>query len=51
MKAQGFDVTHVYGLTETHGPAVICSWDPDWNNLPLPEQARIRYAFVRHNLG
>lgn len=47
MQAQGFDVTHVYGLTETYGPAVICSWDPDWNHLPLPEQARIRYDHLK----
>jgi fatty-acyl-CoA synthase len=42
MQQQGFDVTHVYGLTETYGPAVICSWDPDWSNLSLQEQAVLR---------
>jgi len=26
-------VTHVYGLTETYGPAVICSWKDEWNEL------------------
>jgi hypothetical protein len=50
MQAQGFDVTHVYGLTETYGPAVICSWDPDWNDLPLPEQAQIRFDKFDHPL-
>ena len=29
----GFDVTHVYGLTEVYGPAVICKWKDEWNNL------------------
>ena len=38
MQEQGFDVTHVYGLTETYGPAVICSWHPEWNNLPIEQQ-------------
>jgi fatty-acyl-CoA synthase len=35
-------VTHLYGLTETYGPAVICDWRPEWNQLPLEEQARIK---------
>lgn len=39
MQEQGFDVTHVYGLTETYGPAVICAWNPKWNELPIEEQA------------
>ncbi len=38
MQEQGFDVTHVYGLTETYGPAVICSWHPEWDNLPIEQQ-------------
>lgn len=38
MHEQGFDVTHVYGLTETYGPAVICAWHPEWNNLPIERQ-------------
>jgi hypothetical protein len=42
MQQQGFDVTHVYGLTETYGPAVICSWDPDWSNMTLQEQGVLR---------
>ncbi len=41
MADSGFDVTHVYGLTETYGPAVICDWDPDWNNKSPAEQAEI----------
>jgi len=38
MQEQGFDVTHVYGLTETYGPAVMCAWHPEWNDLPIDEQ-------------
>jgi fatty-acyl-CoA synthase len=33
MKAAGFDVTHLYGLTETYGPAVINDWHRDWDAL------------------
>jgi len=33
IEKQGFNVTHVYGLTETYGPAVICSWKDEWNRL------------------
>ncbi len=39
MQEQGFDVTHVYGLTETYGPAVICSWHPEWNHLTIEQQS------------
>jgi len=42
MEAAGFSMTHVYGLTETYGPAVICAWHPEWNDLPLAEQAEIK---------
>ncbi len=38
----GMDVTHLYGLTETYGPAVICEWRPEWRQLSIPEQARIK---------
>jgi fatty-acyl-CoA synthase len=38
MQEQGFDVTHVYGLTETYGPAVMCAWHPEWNELPVDQQ-------------
>ena len=30
MQAAGFEVTHVYGLTEVYGPAVVCAWHEDW---------------------
>jgi fatty-acyl-CoA synthase len=39
MKAAGFNVTHVYGLTETYGPASTNEWHREWDALPLPEQA------------
>ena len=38
----GISVTHVYGLTEVYGPAVICAWKPEWDQLPSEEQARIK---------
>ena len=34
MEAAGFNITHVYGLTETYGPAVMCAWQDEWNDLP-----------------
>ena len=36
----GFDITHVYGLTETYGPAAVCAKHAQWNDLPLEEQVR-----------
>jgi fatty-acyl-CoA synthase len=39
MKAAGFNVTHVYGLTEVYGPAVVNEWHDAWDALPLAEQA------------
>ncbi|MEZ5909222.1 MAG: acyl-CoA synthetase [Hyphomicrobiaceae bacterium] len=39
MAAEGFNVTHVYGLTETYGPAVVNEWKPDWDGLSSEEQA------------
>ena len=39
MKAAGFNVTHVYGLTETYGPASVNDWHGEWDALPLSEQA------------
>ncbi|WP_133768392.1 acyl-CoA synthetase [Enterovirga rhinocerotis] len=39
MGRAGFDVTHVYGLTETYGPSVVNEWDQAWDALPGDEQA------------
>ena len=38
----GMDITHLYGLTETYGPVVLCDWRSEWNSLPIPEQARLK---------
>ncbi|MBM3518019.1 MAG: acyl-CoA synthetase [Alphaproteobacteria bacterium] len=40
MEAMGFRVTHVYGLTETYGPAVVCDWHPEWDDEPPEGRAR-----------
>lgn len=36
----GFDITHVYGLTEVYGPTAICAWRDEWNDLPKSEVAQ-----------
>ncbi|MHA7878913.1 MAG: acyl-CoA synthetase [Saccharospirillum sp.] len=42
MNALGFEVTHLYGLTETYGPAVVNDWHEDWSGLSPEEQARYK---------
>ena len=42
MGAAGFNVTHLYGLTEVYGPAVVNDWHAEWDNLPGPEQASLK---------
>ena len=42
MEENGFAMTHVYGLTETYGPAVICAWKPEWDSLSPDEQAKTK---------
>lgn len=39
MKGAGFDVVHVYGLTETYGPAVVNEWKAEWDALPEADRA------------
>jgi len=39
MEEQGFHITHVYGLTEVYGPAVVCAWQPEWDALDADERA------------
>jgi fatty-acyl-CoA synthase len=39
MKAAGFNVTHLYGLTETYGPAAINDWHREWEALNSSDQA------------
>jgi fatty-acyl-CoA synthase len=52
IEQQGFEVTHVYGLTETYGPAVVCAWKDEWDELPSRERAAkkarqgVRYALL-----
>jgi fatty-acyl-CoA synthase len=42
MEKSGFHMTHVYGLTETYGPAVICAWKDEWNDLSAEAQASLK---------
>ena len=42
MANEGFNVTHLYGLTEVYGPAVVNDWHLDWNQLSLDEQAQLK---------
>ncbi len=39
MGAAGFNVTHIYGLTECYGPAVVNDWKDEWDLLPADERA------------
>lgn len=42
MQAAGFDVTHVYGLTEVYGPAMACAWHQEWDAEPVEKQAYLK---------
>lgn len=42
MKEAGFNVTHLYGLTEVYGPAVVNDWNITWNELGADEQAALK---------
>ena len=41
MERMGFDLTHVYGLTEVYGPATVCARHEEWNALDISERARL----------
>ncbi|AMO24702.1 acyl-CoA synthetase [Ramlibacter solisilvae] len=41
MERLGFDITHVYGLTEVYGPATVCPKHDEWNALDIGERARL----------
>ena len=41
MEQMGFDLTHVYGLTEVYGPATVCAKHDAWNDLDIGERARL----------
>ena len=42
MEEMGMSITHVYGLTEVYGPAVVCAEKTTWASLPMAEQARLK---------
>ncbi|MDB5946488.1 MAG: Long-chain-fatty-acid--CoA ligase [Ramlibacter sp.] len=41
MERMGFDLTHVYGLTEVYGPATVCAKHGQWDALDIGERARL----------
>jgi 3-(methylthio)propionyl---CoA ligase len=43
MEKMGFNVTHLYGLTESYGPATLCAWQEAWEGMP-PEERAVRMA-------
>ncbi|OMP09688.1 AMP-dependent synthetase/ligase [Corchorus olitorius] len=47
----GFNVVHAYGLTETYGPGTVCTWKPEWDNLPRDVQAKMKARQGLNHLG
>jgi fatty-acyl-CoA synthase len=41
MERMGFNITHVYGLTETYGPAAVCAKHEEWDQLPLDKRVEM----------
>jgi fatty-acyl-CoA synthase len=41
MERMGFDITHVYGLTEVYGPATVCAKHEEWNSLDIGERTML----------
>ena len=41
MEKLGVSITHVYGLTETYGPASVCAKHPEWDETPLSKRAEL----------
>ncbi|HEY7241421.1 MAG TPA: acyl-CoA synthetase [Burkholderiales bacterium] len=41
MERMGFDITHVYGLTEVYGPATVCAKQEEWSALDIGERTRL----------
>jgi 3-(methylthio)propionyl---CoA ligase len=41
MEKLGFDITHVYGLTETYGPASVCAKHEEWGKVDISERTRL----------
>jgi fatty-acyl-CoA synthase len=51
MERLGFDLTHVYGLTEVYGPATVCAKQEAWDRLDIGERARLNsQQGVRYHL-
>ena len=49
MESLGFEVMHVYGLTETYGHVVHCAWNEEWDDLPEEQRSeRKSYQGVRY---
>ncbi|WP_371059766.1 AMP-binding protein [Rhodosalinus sp. 5P4] len=42
IEPMGFNITHVYGLTETYGPATECTWGPQWEALEGDDRAAMK---------
>lgn len=42
IEPMGFNVTHVYGLTETYGPATECTWQGEWDGLQGDDRAAVK---------
>ena len=42
LEAEGFNVIHVYGLTETYGPAVVNAWHDEWDDLETDKRAEVK---------
>jgi fatty-acyl-CoA synthase len=42
IEALGFHITHVYGLTEVYGPAVVCAWHDEWDQAAPEDRARLK---------
>ncbi|KAI4307716.1 hypothetical protein L6164_030873 [Bauhinia variegata] len=42
IESLGFRVTHGYGLTEATGPALVCEWQQNWNQLPKQQQSQLK---------
>ncbi|WP_227875799.1 AMP-binding protein [Kushneria konosiri] len=48
MSALGFDVLHLYGMTETYGPSLVCQFQPEWSTLTVEARARLQ---IRQGVG
>jgi fatty-acyl-CoA synthase len=52
MEELGFRVTHLYGLTESYGPAILCAWQSEWSDLDVDARAGMmaRQGVAYHTL-